>query len=118
MSYEADETYDSYVITTPRARKRHTCDACKLWIEPGHMYARVYILHDNIKRTVKRCGACELTHQHLRELCEQRWQMWPDECLSCGLGYESEWDTAPPDEIARLPFLSDDERGRLLEPPT
>lgn len=116
MSHCADDTYDVYDETTFRARKRHECDACKRAILPGHYYTRVFVRYDGRAEHVKRCGACQRTHLHLRELCWEAGGMWPDECLGCGLGYEDEWGGEPPPEIQALAFASDDERGQELSP--
>lgn len=113
MSHSIDETYDVYEETVYRARKLHECDACDLPIKPGDFYCRVFILFDGRKETVKRCGACQKTHEHLRKL--DPGELWPDERLDCGLEYEREWNREPPEEIAALPMLSDAERGALRE---
>lgn len=117
MSYAADEAYDVYHEQTLRARKRHRCNACQRDIEPGHYYARIFMIYDGQKDHVKRCGACQKTHLHLRGLCRSvSSDMWPDECLGCGLDYVNEWEREPPPEIACLPLLSDAEAGALLAP--
>ena len=113
MSHCVDECYDVYQETVRRARKEHVCDACARTISPGHRYITVSVVYDGTARRYKRCGACQRTHEHLRTLCRDR-DMWPDEELACGLAYEEEWECAPPDEIAALPLLSDEEVGKLL----
>lgn len=111
MSYVADETYAVYSETVVTARKRHECDACERAIPKGARYCRVATIYDGSVSSYKRCGACQATHEHLRAL---DLETWPDEQLGCGLAYEDEWG-AVPDEVARLPFLTDEEAGRLLE---
>ena len=113
MSYHADEAYDVYQEPRLRARKEHTCSACDQRIPPGHLYFRVFTLADGKKTTIKRCAACQLTHWHLREICEG--EMWPDEHLNCGQDYEEEWGTEPPDHIANLPLMSKEDVQKLLE---
>lgn len=113
MSHYVDETYDAYVEKFRKARKSHACDACRLPIRPGDFYCSVHIVFDGEAETVKRCGACQATHEHLRKLGADR-DMWPDERLACGLKYEDEWGDEPPDEVAALPMLSAEERGALL----
>lgn len=115
MSYSYDECYEVHEESVRKARKEHVCCACKLPIRAGDYYASVFIVFDGRTQFYKRCGACQKTHLHLRELCKDR-DMWPREDLSCGLDYEEEWETEPPDEIAALPLLSADERGALLKP--
>lgn len=120
MSYSCDETYDVYIETVVRARKRHTCDACKRAVAPGAYYARVFVLNDGDPEVYKRCGACQTTHLHLREVCASKSDgydsFWPDERLNCGLAYDAEWGGPPPDAIAALPLLTDAEAGELLKP--
>lgn len=55
MSHGIEDIYSVYDITTPRARKEHRCGACGQAISIGHIYARVYILFDGEKETVRRC---------------------------------------------------------------
>ena len=115
MSYESDEYYKVYREEIRKARKQHTCDACKRAILPGHMYCSLYTVDDEGTQSIKRCGACQKTHEHLRALCRQsNRNMWPDEKLGCGQRYTEEWGDIP-DDIAALAFLSDDEAGKLLE---
>ncbi len=114
MSYGYDETYAVYSERTVKARKVHTCDACERRIQPRDLYKRVAICFDGGWETVIRCGSCQRTHKHLRDLCSLQDTMWPDERLNCGLEYADEWSKQPPPEIAALPLLSDAEAGRLL----
>lgn len=114
MSHSCDETYTIYEEHVHRARKQHDCDACGLPIKPGDYYCRVFLLFDGSKETVKRCGACQKTHEHLRELAPG--EMWPDERLNCGYTYQDHWNDDPPDDIAALAFLDAAERGALLAP--
>lgn len=117
MSYTADETYDIYHETYPKARKPHTCVACRRDIRPGDVYTRVYILFDGSGRTVKRCLRCQSIHLHLRELCrEADYDMWPHEALNCGSSYEDEWEVPPPEDIQAIAFMTDDEaQAKLVE---
>ncbi len=114
MSHLVDECYEVYRETVRKARKEHECSACRLPIRPGDYYCAVFIVFDHRSRFVRRCGACQTTHLHLRELGDG--DMWPDERLNCGLDYEDEWNDEPPEDIAALPLLSADERGALLAP--
>lgn len=108
---------DVYRETIRKANRAHQCDACKLPIRPGDYYAAVWSISEGEAEAIKRCGACQTMHLHLRKLCEDSdFNMWPDDRLYCGRDYEEEWGVEPPDEIAALPLLSDDERGALLKP--
>lgn len=117
MSYDAREAgtaaASSYAVR--RARKHHTCSACGATIAPGHYYTSTGIVWEGTAATTKRCGSCELTYRHLVELGRPH-GMHPREELDCGLDYAEEWETDPPEHIARLPLLSDAERGALLAP--
>ena len=115
MSHSVDDTYDVYETSYPKAVKEHRCDACGRTVHPGEVYARVSIVFDGQAETVKRCGGCEEMHQHLRDLCLDRGDMWPDERLACGLAYEGEWERPPPAEIAALAFASSAEASQLAE---
>jgi hypothetical protein len=113
MSHYCEEAYTVYNETVRKARKEHTCSACRFPILPGNYYASVFIVFEGEAESLKRCGSCQKTHLHLRQLDPE---MWPDEKLNCGKAYEDEWGEEPPDEIAELPFLSADQRGMLLDP--
>ncbi len=114
MSHGIDECYSVYNETTLKARKAHVCDACERTIERGHYYCRIFIIWQGDKEHVKRCGSCQLTHEHLRKLGGG--DTWPDETLSCGLDYEDEWMKAPPPEVQALAFASSAETGELIGP--
>lgn len=111
MSHYAEERYDVYDETFPRARKAHECDACELPIRPGDKYARVSTVFDGSAETVKRCLRCQGIHEHLRKLGSDH-DMWPAEKLDCGEDYEDHWDGPPPPEIAELAFIDADEAQR------
>jgi hypothetical protein len=102
-----------YSERTIRARKAHKCSACKATIRRGDYHARVEALCDGRWERVRRCGRCQATYKHLFKI-GQRDGMQPDWSLNCGMRYEDEWGPVP-DEIARLPFLTDDEASALLE---
>lgn len=103
MSYSAYETYEIYNEQFPRARKAHTCSACKETIPSGIKYARIFVLFEKEVTIYKRCLRCQKIHEHLRKLCYKHY-MWPDERLNCGLNYADEWGQEPPPEIAALAF--------------
>jgi len=109
MSHCIDETYNSYVETSPKAAKKHMCDACKETIRVGDHYWRVYILFDGQKETVKRCLRCQKIHEHLREMGKGE-DMWPAERLDCGEDYFCEWEEDPPPEIQALAFALPQDR--------
>lgn len=106
MSCVFDETYAVYDERFPRARKPHTCDACHETISVGHWYARVGTVFDGRAETVVRCLRCQAIHEHLRTLSSPNDEVWPDERLDCGEGYEPHWGFSPPPEIAALAFVT------------
>ncbi len=123
MSESCDETCTVHRHKIVTARKEHKCSACRSVILPGHRYASVFTLFEGEADTIKRCGSCEVTWQHLKKLCdghndqhENRGDsLYPREDLGCGKDYEEEWGDIP-DDIAALPLLSADERSALLAP--
>lgn len=120
-SCEDGEPVRVHSTTVRKARKSHTCCACKSTIQPSHYYALITVIYGGGVETFKRCGACQKTHEHLRELCvkfnkENGEMFYPLEALDCGLEYEDEWGDVP-DGIAALAFMTDDERGALLSIP-
>lgn len=117
MSYSYDDCgyADVYKDTVRKARKQHKCTACSKPILPGHYYVSHFSVNEGQADTIKRCGACELTFQHLKEI-GKKVGMFPAPALDCGLDYEEEWGTEPPDDIADLVFLSPEESGQLLAP--
>jgi hypothetical protein len=102
MSYYAEEQYQFYNEPVLKARKPHTCDACKLTIPPGHRYVRISWCFDGRIESVKRCLRCQLIHEYLRGLGDG--DMWPAEKLDCGEEFEPHWGYAPPEWLQSLAF--------------
>lgn len=105
MSRSCDGQYDVYRQTPRKARKEHRCNAC--WrdgaIQPGHAYTVVATVYEGAAHTIKRCARCQALHDHLKELCSEDNERWPDERLNCGESYESEWGDVP-EWIAAMAF--------------
>lgn len=114
MSYAVDKRYDVYLETLRCAAKNHACDACSEAIEKGHRYYSVSWVFDGSASSVKRCLKCQAIHVHLRGL--DPGEMWPDEELNCGQDYLDEWGCDPPDEVAKLAFMSQAEAQKELAP--
>lgn len=112
MSFEVDECAELYKEKTVKARKAHTCCACREAIEPGHRYTSVFILFEKEVAAFKRCLRCQAIHKHLRELAPG--ETWPMENLSCGESYEIEWGRKPPPEILELAFITQQESQEKL----
>lgn len=113
MSVYADERYQVYQEHERRARKQHVCDACGDPILPRHRYFKISWVFDGRADSVKRCLGCQAVHLHLRKL-GQKDDMWPSETLSCGEEYTEHWGKPPPEHIARLAFLSPEEKQALV----
>lgn len=111
MSHSVDEAYNFYHEPRRRAAKNHTCDACKETIRKGHEYYDVTWKFEGRLEGVRRCLRCQVIHEHLRTL--DRFEMWPDERLSCGEEYEEHWGKKPPAEIAELAFITGAELQRV-----
>lgn len=114
MSYSCDdgEPCEWYRDKLVRARAEHQCTACSRLILPGHTYSLTTLKCDGEIHRHKRCGACELIYRHLVKIGAG--DMRPMENLDCGLDYEEEWGDEPPDEVAALAFMTDEEAGRAL----
>lgn len=95
-----------YAETTRKARKEHSCSACKETIRPGDYYVNVGIVCNGNAETIKRCLRCDKIHEHLRTKAPG--DTWPDDRLNCGHGYREMWGEDPPPEIAALAFATRD----------
>lgn len=113
MSHYVEECYSVYKERTIWSRVPHLCGACGEEIKSGHLYTRVSIVFNGSAHTVKRCLRCQTIHVHLRGL-DVLGESWPNEDLSCGLGYLEEWGHDPPEEIQRLAFITQDEAQEEL----
>jgi hypothetical protein len=108
MSHEIDDCYQVYQETERAARKPHVCSACREPIRVGDKYCYVWIVDgDSSTEQVRRCLRCQKIHEHLRKL--DPGNMWPDERLDCGEGYDEHWGEEPPQDIAALAFATADE---------
>lgn len=113
MSFEADSYADVFRTVVRQARKAHRCDGCRAAIRPGDRYADVFMVAEREPYTYKRCGRCEATYRHLTKLADPE-GLCVAQDLSCGLDYQEEWGEPPPEDVQRLPFLTDDEASALL----
>lgn len=105
MSHEIDECYAVYCRTRRKARLAHVCCACAEAISPGHQYIYVATVFEGCARSYKRCLRCEAIFDELVKRLRDSDQ-WPDERLNCGHEWSENFDGPPPDEIARLAFLT------------
>lgn len=103
MSHSSDAYYAVYCERPVKARKSHTCSACKDPIAPGHQYFRVSWIFEGKAEGIKRCARCQIIHDHLKDVAAP-YDMWPAEKLNCGEEYREHWGVEPPEEIAALAF--------------
>lgn len=117
MSHGIDSSYAAYEETCRRAKKEHRCSACSAAIQPGHRYFYVFTIWEGSHRTYKRCVRCQRMHEALRAIClkETFGEEWPNEALDCGHEFKERWGHDPPEWLARLAFLTDDEAQKELE---
>lgn len=118
MSYEPDETYKVYNVVIRRARKEHRCCACGESIQRTHRYASVHIVDSEGANEIKRCLRCQAIHEAIIRAWRASgdYYMWPDERLNCGSDWKEEHGSEPPDDVARLAFLTPDDVQRELGP--
>jgi len=102
-----------------RARKEHTCAACKETIRHGDLYKRHFIAWEGTCETVLRCARCDTIYQSLCELHRAKNRgsydsTWPAWRLDCGDSFQQVFRSEPPPELAELAFLTADEMQRRL----
>lgn len=109
MSVSCDGQYSVYDETDRTAKKEHACSACGRSIAKGESYTVICTMYEGCVSHYKRCAGCQATHEHLRDLCWDEGDCWPDEELNCGKLYGDEWGDVP-DEIAALAFATPGEQ--------
>lgn len=72
-----NESPSAYWETRPKAKKRHKCDECRGWIEPGETYLAVRGVWDGDPLSFKQCPDC-------LDLIE--WAKKQSECLCLSFG--------------------------------
>lgn len=105
------EPYSVCETRQRRARKEHTCDACKETIRRGDLYSNTFTVLEGESETIKRCLKCDVIYKHLFAAMDT-YEEQPDPRLNCGHSYEKRWGTPPPDDLARLAFMTPDEVQR------
>ena len=53
-----NEPPSAYWETRPKAKKRHKCDECRGWIEPGEVYLAVRGVWEGEPQSFKHCPDC------------------------------------------------------------
>lgn len=110
MSCEIDGCNEVERTTYPRARKEHCCDACRQTIRIGDRYARIFVIWDREPAVWIHCARCNLLFGRIagrhRELQTGEGVQFD---LDCGHSWQEIFDEPPPDDVARLAFLTQDE---------
>lgn len=94
-----------------KARKEHTCYACRETIRPGDRYHLWVSKFDGDLTVAHHCARCYL-------LMEALWSSGAESVewgLDCGVSYEEAFGPIP-DDVARLAFLTPDEAQAALRP--
>mgnify|MGYP001559210273 CR=1 FL=1 len=115
MCEEADESWDVFDERRVRARKQHTCVACTDPIEPGHVYFKTFTVFEGLVGGWKHCVRCNIMYRRL--LTELPFSAWVDEKLNCGTSWNSAMGQDPPEDVARLAFVTAAEAQLLLVGP-
>lgn len=108
MSIDIDGYNDVQREKIQVARKQHHCDACRASIGIGEKYSYTFIVYDGESSTTKRCMRCDAIYDHLCEVNSDS-ETGVDLELKCGHDYEEIHGCEPPEEIARLAFLTGEE---------
>ena len=107
------EPYDVYPTEhLRRARVAHKCDACGEAIRRGDRYSYTFSVFEGEPDTVKRCARCEMMYRALVPIQPEDTACDPE--LKCGHTWEDNFDGPPPDDVARLAFVTPDEAQALL----
>lgn len=77
--YEAPSVYCTTIHT---ARKQHICEECRIFIEPGQQYEKVFGVWDSYPATYKTCMACVEAREWFQTAiacsCWSHGNMWGD----------------------------------------
>ena len=113
MSVSIDDDCEACDVWEQRRHKsngKRRCDACRADIPAGHVYVKHTIWCEAVGREmIRRCLACDTIYQHLVERLAGEYYEAADPRLDCGHEYEERWNEAPPDELARIAFMTPDE---------
>jgi len=87
-----------------RARKEHKCFACGESIHQGDVY-HFTAQKDDEFCTFKHCARCWALGQAIIDAGADSWQY----DLRCGVSWQEAFGEEPPDEVARLAFMTREE---------
>lgn len=107
------EPVDVHQSGMRRARKEHRCHACRELIRRGDLYHYTFLVFEGETEQTKRCARCELMWRALSAKMTSG-DEWCHEALDCGHSYRERFGEDPPEEIARLAFVTPAEAQALL----
>lgn len=93
-----------------KARKEHRCFACRETIRVGDRY-HFTAQRDDEFCMFKHCARCWAMGQAVLRAGADSWQY----DLRCGVSWQEAFGGDPPDEVARLAFLTPDEAQTELD---
>lgn len=97
--------------TFPRARKEHRCDGCHGTIRRGDRYLRCFGVWEGDASTWKYCAACKLL---IDAIMSQPGNEGFVHGFDCGHSWRDVFESDPPDDVARLVFMTPDEAQKEL----
>ncbi len=121
---DSGESVSNYRSGHVVARVAHHCACCPEPIRPGDTHYRASWLYDGRWEEFRRCARCHLLYLELVRLHEKHdiredgdpnaERMGVDPQLDCGHSFEKVFGRKPPEELARLAFMTPDEVQGLL----
>lgn len=97
------------VVEWRKARKEHRCYACRETIRTGDRY-HFTAQKDDAFATYKHCARCWMMGGAILEAGADSWQY----DLRCGVSWREAFDEEPPENIARLAFMTPDEAQKAI----
>jgi hypothetical protein len=113
--YSNDVETESY----HKARKEHVCCACGETIRKGDRYRKTFVVFEGDVDTYKHCLRCATLMDAISKRIRDGERNYEEAVaweLDCGHTWQENFDEEPPEEIARLAFLTPDEMQRELAP--
>ncbi len=113
MSVEADGSCTVHRTRIVKARKKHSCVACRETIRKGDRYRYTFQVFDGDSSSFRHCLRCNAMISAI-----DREQTDPDHTtdaeLNCGHTWEDVFEEPPPEEVARLAFMSRDDAQKAF----
>lgn len=94
------------------ARKAHRCEACGEQISAGHRYHRGVQKYEGQMNTFRHCARCWALVECILAAGASSVQ-WD---LRCGVSWQEAFEKEPPDEVAALAFMTQDEAQVMAGP--